>query len=177
MIHSQCCRIQSLRSPVLATGRAGIPPPATPHPPAGAIPEDRISPEFPHVTAGRGGDDGAAGVEVGAEGGHRRVEDQPAVGGQPPEDRPVRDGADRVAAAPQRATHGAVPGGNGSGVPTWAAGPPLEDGSGPRQRGQRRQGPNRIAGRSGVMGAPQRRQRTGQLIGCPPQARWRAVAR
>ncbi len=45
-------------------------------------------------------------VEVASKGSHRQVEDQPAVGRQSPEDRPVRHGAAGVATPPLPPAHG-----------------------------------------------------------------------
>lgn len=65
-------------------------------------------PELPFPSTGRTPDLHSPGVEVSSERLHRRIEHQPAIGGNPPQHRPMRHRAVRVPAPPQGAAHDAA---------------------------------------------------------------------
>lgn len=136
----------------------------------GSDPPEDAAMEVPLRPAGRADDLHPARIEVGSKRPHRRGKHQPTINGDPPQHRPVRHRTGGVTAAPQPAAHDAVSGSRGSGLPgSWTMSVP-DGGSGPRQRGHKRQRDGRmLSWRSAAKRAPQRRQYTRRLISGSPR--------
>jgi hypothetical protein len=100
------------------------------------------------------------------------IEHQPTGSSDAAQDRPMRHEAPRVAAAPQRATHDALPRRHGCRRSSFTGGISPVGSTGPRQRGQSHHARSQAANRSGTISAPRRWHPMTRLMAGYLVARW-----